>query len=40
MRDRKGMDLDGREGGEELGEIEGGETLIIIYRIKKSIFNF
>jgi hypothetical protein len=28
MRDRKGMDLDGREDGEELGGAEGGETII------------
>ena len=40
MRDRKGVDLDGRRGGEELGGVEGGETIIRIYYVrKKSIFN-
>lgn len=35
------MDLDGRGGGEELGEVEGGEATIRTYylRKKKSIFN-
>ena len=27
VRHRKGVDLDGRGSGEELGEIEGGETV-------------
>lgn len=39
MRDRKGVDLDGRGGGEELGE-EGRETIVRIYYMReKSIFN-
>lgn len=40
MRDRKGMDADGRGGGEELGRVEGGETIKNIYYMRKeSIFN-
>lgn len=41
VRDRKGVDLDGRGYGEELGEAEGGETVIRVYYVKKkqSIFN-
>lgn len=31
MRDRKGVDLYGREGREELGGVEVGETIIRIY---------
>lgn len=34
------MYLDGRGGGEELGEVEGGEAIIRTYYMrKKSIFN-
>jgi hypothetical protein len=33
MRDRKGVDLDGRRGGEELG-IEGGKTVIRINYVR------
>ena len=35
MRDRKGLDLDRRESGEELGRVEGGESIIK----QKTIFN-
>jgi hypothetical protein len=38
MRDRKGMDLNGRGGGEELGGSEGGETVIEIYYVRKKIY--
>ena len=31
MRHKKEMDLDGRGGGEEIGKVEGGETIIRIY---------
>jgi hypothetical protein len=31
MRDRKTMELDGRGGREELGGVEGGDTVIRIY---------
>lgn len=37
-RDRKGVDLNGRECGEELGEVHGGETVIRIYHMKKIYF--
>ena len=38
MRDRKGVDLDGRAVVEELGEVEGGETVInILY--EKNLFS-
>jgi hypothetical protein len=33
MRDRKGMDLDRREGGEETGKRRGEETIRIHYSI-------
>lgn len=34
------MDQGGRRGGEELGEAEGGKTVIRIYHVrKKSAFN-
>jgi hypothetical protein len=41
VRDRKGEDPDGRGDGEELGGLQGQETVIRMYyvRIKKSIFN-
>lgn len=40
MRDRKGVGLGQRGGGEGLGGVEGGETTIRIYCvIKDSIFN-
>lgn len=35
MRDRKGMDRDGRRCGEELGDIQGRETVIRIYCMRK-----
>jgi len=40
MRDRKGVDPERRGGGEDLGGVKGGETVIRIYRMRKeSIFN-
>lgn len=40
MKDRKGGDLEGKGGGEELGEVRRGETLIRIYCMgRESIFN-
>ena len=41
MRDRKGVDLDAREvGGKEPGGVEGGETVIRIYYVrKKNLFS-
>lgn len=35
MRDRKGMYPEGTGGGEKLGVIEGGKTIITIYYMKK-----
>ena len=35
MRDRKRVGLNGRGGGEELGGVEGGETVIMIYQVRK-----
>jgi hypothetical protein len=35
MRDRKEADLHGRRCGEELGGIEGGETITRMYCVKK-----
>lgn len=32
MRDRKGVELDGRKGGEKLGAVEGGETIQIVLK--------
>lgn len=34
MKDRKGIDLDGRGGGEEIGEVEGRGNLIRIYLVR------
>jgi hypothetical protein len=40
MRDRKGVDQDGRGSVEDLGEVGGGETVVRVYYVKKkSIFN-
>lgn len=40
LRDRKRVDVDGREGEEELEEVEGRKTLIWIYYMRKlTIFN-
>lgn len=33
-RDRKGVNLDGSEGGEELGEAERGKSVIRLYCIR------
>jgi hypothetical protein len=38
MRDRKGVDPEGRGGGEELGGVEGGKTIIWIYCMRKNLF--
>ena len=38
MRDRKVVDLERRRGGEELGGVDEGETVIRIYCIKKGIY--
>lgn len=35
MRARKGVDLDGREGGEELQRVEGGKTVFRLYCLRK-----
>ena len=40
MRDRKGVDLDGRGGGEELEEVEGGETIIRICYVRIKLFKW
>lgn len=37
MTDRKGVDLDGKGGGQKLGRVEGGKTVIRIYE-KKNLF--
>ena len=40
VRDRKGTDPEGKDGGVELGWEEGGETISSIYCMRKeSIFN-
>ena len=40
MKDRKGVDLEERGGGEELGRVEERETIIRKYCLRKeSIFN-
>ena len=39
MRDRNGIDLDGKGAGEELGEVEGRETIIEIYYMKNPLFS-
>lgn len=36
MRGRKEVNMQEREGREELGRVEGGETIIRIYYIRKS----
>jgi hypothetical protein len=35
VRDRNGVDLDERRGREELGGVEGGETMVQIYYMRK-----
>lgn len=40
MKDRKGMDTEGRRGEEELAGAKAGETIIRLYCLRKeSIFN-
>lgn len=34
-RDRQGVELDGRGDGEELGEVEGEETIFRLYCMRK-----
>lgn len=38
MRDRRGVDLDGKGGEEELERVEGGEIVIRIYYMGKIHF--
>lgn len=39
IRDSRGVDPEGREDGEEVGVAEGGESVILIYSLrKKKIF--
>lgn len=38
MKDRKGVDPEGKEGGEELGGAEEGETIIWVYLCEKKIY--
>lgn len=35
MREKKGVDPDGRRGEEELGGVEGGTSIIRIYFVRK-----
>lgn len=37
MRHRKGVALDGKVGREELGGVEGGETIIRIYYVRAKV---
>ena len=39
MRERKGLDLDGRRGGEELEGAEGKENLIRIHYVKMKLYS-
>lgn len=39
MRDKKGGDLDGREGKEELGGVDGEETIINVNYVGKNLFS-
>jgi hypothetical protein len=39
MRDRKGTEPDGRGCEKELGGVGGGETVISLYCMKKSLFS-
>lgn len=40
MRDRKGMDSDGKGSGEEPGGVDGGENVFRLYFMKKeTMFN-
>lgn len=38
IRNRKGINLKEREGGKELGRVEGGESIIRAYCMRKKIF--
>lgn len=38
MRDRKQVNPDGKRGGEKLGRVEGKDTIIRIYSIKRNLF--
>ena len=39
MRDRKGVDLHGRGREEDPGKMEGGETVMRIYYVRKTLFS-
>lgn len=39
VRDRKGVDLDGRRGRKKLGGVEGGKSVIWIYYEKRNPFS-
>jgi hypothetical protein len=39
MRSRQEVDLEGRGGGKKLRGVEGKETIIRIYCIRKNVFN-
>lgn len=39
MRDRKGVDLNGRGGGEEFGGVRGEETIIRMFPERKVFFS-
>jgi hypothetical protein len=38
MRNRKGFNVDGNQGGKELGEAEGGRTIVRIYYVNNIYF--
>ena len=38
MRDRKGVDLDGRRSVEDLAEVDKGESVIRTYYMRKNLF--
>lgn len=39
MRDRRGLDSDGKQGGEKLGGTETGEAVIRMYLVRKILFS-
>jgi hypothetical protein len=38
VKDKKGIDSKGRKVGEDLGELEGGQTIIRIYYKRNKLF--
>lgn len=38
MRERKGVNMDNNVGGNELGGVEGEQTIIRIYYVSKKLF--